>query len=412
MKFRYFTVNDEGSQEEGTIEASSSKEAQEILARRDIIATKIESEEAHREKEQEPIARVSSVSRKIFGKKASVEDLADLSYELSILLESGLSLPDALTLYAGDSENCFDRELRSVVGEVRGGTSFSEALKKREQTFPAVFSAMVHSGEKAGKMPSVLQVLAKYFEQMDDIKNRMISAASYPLFVAVLAFVVIFALIIFIVPIFAKIYNHMGIKLPLVTRIFLSVGNHKNLILSLLALIVIGIVAICSLAGKNPRFRERIDRLKISLWLTGPISRDMAITNFSVTMGMLCENGLKLHEAIDLAAEASGNIYMEKKLKSLKKGLCEGKSLSSVLSEKKIMDSKRLGMIKAGEHSGNIGGVLMKLSEIIFTQVDHKIKRLLGMLEPVLVIIIGIAVGSAIISLALPILNLSSFLNK
>ena len=409
MKFKYYARNDDGSQQEGIIEASGSEEAQEILARKDIIATKIEEMEAHRERREKPVKRIS---KKIMGKKASSEELANLSYELSILLESGLSLPDALTLYAGDSSDNLDRELRGVVEEIRGGTPFSEALSKREKTFPPVFTAMVHSGEKAGNMPSVLKVLTRYFEKMDNIKNQVISAASYPLFVAVLAIVVIFSLIIFIVPVFAKIYDHLGIKLPLATRIFLSVGDHRNIFLGILVLFIVGIIGILHFAAKNAGAREKLDKIKLSLPLLGTVTNDIAITNFTVTMGMLCENGLKQHEAIDLAAEASGNAYTEKTLKALKKGLCEGKALSSVLSEKEIMDSKRLGMIKAGEHSGHIGKVLIKLSEIIFTQVDHKIKRLLGMLEPALVIVIGIAVGSAIISLALPILNLSSFLNK
>lgn len=409
MKYRYFARTEDNSEQEGTIEAPSKTEAQAILARRDIIATRIEEEKTHIQKKKKPASRII---KSLFKRKASEEELANLSYELSILLESGLNLPDALTLYAGESGDYFDEELRSVVEEVRGGTPFSEALHKRQRDFPPVFSAMVHSGEKAGNLPSVLQVLSRYFEKMESIKSQVISAASYPIFVAMLAFMVILSLVIFIVPIFARIYEHLGIHLPLATRIFLSIGQHRDTVLVTLIVIAAAMIGVSTLAGRSGKGREQIDRIKLSLWLLGPIFRDVALTNFSVTLGMLCENGLRLHEAIDLAAEACGNVYMEKTLKSLKKSLYEGRALSQILSERDIMDSRRLGMVKAGERSGNIGEVLMKLSDIIFNQVDHKIKRLLGLLEPAMVLVIGIAVGGAIISLALPILNLSSFLNK
>lgn len=407
--FRYSGKMGDGTIQEGVIQAADQEEARSALARKNIIVLSIGEEGEKKEK-----AGISwkNLTASLGGVHVKTEELANFSYELSILLESGITLADALSLYAGDSRSAFQQEVRSINEEVRAGRPFSDSLHKREKIFPPIFSALVKSGEQSGTLPVVLKQLARYSERLEAVRNKIISSASYPMVVAGLAFIVIMALVVYVVPNFARIYQQLGAPIPEATRIFLDIGRYRDLIFFVFVVIALTAFFFFGIYGKTPSGRIVIDRLKLYLWIMGPIFREVAISNFLQTLGMLYERGIKLHEAIDLAAEASGNKYIEGLLKRLRKGVVEGQKLSDVMEKQKILQSESLGMVRAGEKSGEIGEILGKLSEIITTRAENKIGKLLNMMEPALIAFIAFFVGGSIIALAAPILNLSALLNK
>ncbi|NDD29779.1 MAG: type II secretion system F family protein [Proteobacteria bacterium] len=393
-RFSYTAHAEGGAVIRDVIEAVDRDEAQRLLAQRDLIVVRIEVEQ--------------TASAKSTGASASVQDLAAFAYELSVVLDAGIALPTALGSYATSGDTPFMRELRDITEEVRAGSPLSACLERRPNTFPAIFPALVRSGEESGGLATSLSQLSRHFERIDGLRNTVTQTAAYPFVVACMAFLIVFALVVFVVPRFAAIYEQLNVAIPAPTRFFLMLGRYSTAISALTAmLLVVGVPLLISF-GRTERGQRLRDAVTLRLGPIGSVVRDLAMATFCQTLGLLYDRGIKIHDAVSLAAAACGNIVLAERLGRLSEGVRAGTPLSTLMQSEHLLEDRYLGMVRAGESTGQIGVMLAKVAEITSTRAESRIKKLLSLLEPALITMIAVVVGGIVIALAAPILNLQA----
>lgn len=394
-RFAYTAHDEKGAVIRDIVEAVDRDDAVRQLARRDLIVVRIE------------VAQ--DASAKARGAPASAPELAAFAYELSVVLEAGISLPVALGNYAGGGEATpFMRELRDITEEVRSGSPLSTCLERRPGTFPPIFPALVRSGEESGGLATSLSQLSRHFERIDALRNTVVQTAAYPFVVACMAFVIVFALVVFVVPRFAAIYEQLNVALPAPTRFFLLLGRYSTtLLIATSAMLLVG-VPLAVTFQRSERGQVLLDRVLLRLGPIGAVTRDVAMATFCQTLGLLYERGIKIHDAVVLAATACGNRVLAARLGRLSEGVRTGTPLSQLMEKEHLLDERYLGMIRAGESTGQIGVMLAKVAEIVSNRAESRIKKLLSLLEPALITMIAVVVGGIVIALATPILNLQA----
>lgn len=405
-KFSYTGEDSGGKSTLGTVEAETKEEALTILGQRDLIITSInETGEGSKDTPFHFEFKLATQAEP----RVSLENLSSFAYEMSALLGAGVSLPNALELQLTEKRGSgFNEVLKDVLKDVRAGTPFSKALSNHPETFPPIYAALVRASEGSGTLEKSMQSLSDYFESLNEIRNRIITAMSYPVFVVICAIILLSGLFIFAVPRFASIYTQIGVPLPLFTRIMVDIGEaaDKVIIVAAVLLVVFCIPILTFIrSGKGSLF---LDKLKLKIPMVGSIITEIAIANFCKNLAVLNSSGVGLIESVDLSAHACGNSYIINELMVIEKPLNEGKMLSEALKSVPVFPAQVIGMLEAGEKSGKLSEMLKRMADFSNRRVEHEIERLMSFMEPMLILLVGIFVGTAIIALALPILNISS----
>lgn len=394
-RFTYSAHNDKGEVVNDAISAIDRDDAVQRLARLDLIVTRIEEE------------RDGTGQKR--GVVVPISELSAFAYEMSVVLEAGIALPNALESYAmSGGDTAFMRELREITEEVRAGDPLSTCLERRPATFPVIFPSLVRTGEEGGGLATSLGQLSRHFERLQELRNTVVQTASYPLIVAVMAFFVIFGLVIFVVPRFASIYEQLEVPIPLPTQVFLTLGKYSSVVLGATVLLAVVAVVIWQTVLRSAAGELAIDRLLLSLGPIGSVTRDVALATFCQTLSILYERGVKIHDAVSLAADACGNRVLATRLARLSESVRAGTPLSDAMGDDKLIELRYLGMIRAGESAGEIGKMLKKVAELMSTRAEIRTKRMLALLEPAMILGIALTVGGVIIALAAPILNLQA----
>ena len=409
--YRYQAKDIKGHDRDGTVKAATKAEAEAVLVRQDLIVIELAEETA--------AASPQSAQKRLLGAAqlqlgiTSQAELARFCYEMSVLLQAAVPVPEALDIYlSGLGKGPFERELREVLAEVRAGTALSDALRRRDRTFPPICAALVKSGEASGTMPRVFRQLSSFFTESQAVRDRVVSAATYPLVVATLAGLVVLGLVLVIAPRFALIYEQIGLPLPFATRVFLEIGNHGLALLGLAVAIIVGGAGALLWMRSSPRGPMTADGLKLRLWIVGPVLRDVALASFCQTLAMLNDSGMRTPDAIDLAADAAGNRVVAEQVRKMRDGLLGGQPLSAVAAHENLLTAHDLGMIRTGESSGQLSLMLAKLGDLLAAQAESRMTKLLSLVEPLLISFIALFVGGTVLALAFPILNLPALLGQ
>jgi type II secretory pathway component PulF len=363
--------------------------------------------------ERQNLTIVKIVEKHGGGGSVKLSELARFLFDMSILMDASILLPEALELFSkGESKSALRRELKSILREIREGKSLSDSMRQRPGMFPSICTALVRAGETSGRMGIIFSQLSRYFENIDSVRVKVIQSLSYPLFIMGLAVIIVCGLCFFVAPKFAEIYVQIGLPIPGVTKIFLFLGSYSKVVLVFFILLILTVIALPILLRRNKRVRLLFDRLKLRLVLIGPILYQVSISNFCRTLGILYESGIKLPDAVALAAGAAGNSYLTERMKSLREGIQEGCSLADVVEREGLFGDENIGMLRVGERSGNLATILHKIADILVLNAESTIRQALTLLEPALISFIAVFVGGIVVSLALPILNLQALLQQ
>jgi type IV pilus assembly protein PilC len=398
QNFSYEAFDASGTTQSGLIEARSQDHALELLSQRGLTVNQIK-----------PVLQGSGSRSGGHIKPVDSEELAAFAYELSALLQAGLSLAPALELLVGDdTKNPMSVVTLAVLKDVRAGTPFSQALEKYPEVYPAMMSSLVRAGEGLGGLDKALAQTSEFLENADKVRNRVVSAMAYPVAVSGMAFALITGLFLFMVPRLKQIYAQIGVPIPPMTQMMLEVGQFADDFA--VVMLVLGILGLPSLRAyfRSRRGQAQMDALKLRIPLVGGIFQELALASFNKTLAILHSSGLVLHKAVDLAAGASGNAVLKRRILETIPLLQEGKSLATALATVNLYNSKMLGMIEAGEKSGNLAQMLTKMAEFSENRCQHRIERLMALLEPLTIGFLGLMVGGAVLVLGAPLLSLSS----
>jgi len=400
--FEYEALNSSGKLVRGMVDAESARAARAKLRGRGIYPTQIKEE---LEKESSAFRR-SPFS--LFFRKVKARDLVWAFRQLATLAEAGIPLTSALTALVEQLHNPLLKKIFTQVRErVREGNSLADALALHPQIFPRLFIGLVRAGEASGALPLSLARWADFSEQQVDLQERIRAAMTYPIFMFIIGVGVLFFLLTFVIPTVTKIFADLGQSLPLPTLILISVSNFFS---RYWWLVLLGIVLLFFLIKRYMQREVGIwfrDRWKLKLPLIGDLHRQLVISRWARTMSTLLQGGLPLIAALQISQEVVGNILFRKALAQTEERVREGEELSFALQEGGLFPALVLEMVAVGEKSGSLEKMLEKVAVHLERETEIEIRRRMSLLEPLMILIMGVGVGFVALSVLLPIFEMS-----
>ncbi|HEX7285770.1 MAG TPA: type II secretion system F family protein [Candidatus Angelobacter sp.] len=344
--------------------------------------------------------------------KVPVKDLAVFFRQFSVMIDAGLPLVQCLEILAANQENLFFQKcLTGVRTTVEGGSTLSNAMRQYPKVFDDLTTNMIEAGEAGGILDTILQRLAVYVEKSVKLKAAVKSALIYPVSVISIACLVVGALLKFVVPIFANMFNSMGVDLPIATKLVIQISNFVGsfwwLMLAALVVVFLGIRQI----RKDERGRYAFDKFLLNLPVVGSVLRKIAVARFTRTLGTLITSGVPILEGLAITAKTSGNAVLEVALMKVRKAVEEGRTIVDPLKESGVFPNMVTQMIGVGEATGAMDAMLQKIADFYEDEVDVATKNMLTLLEPLLIGFLGFVVGGIVISLYLPLFSMISKLS-
>jgi type IV pilus assembly protein PilC len=343
-----------------------------------------------------------------FGKKkVKLKDLAVMSRQFATMINSGLSLLRALTILTEQSEN---KELARVLGEVRNdietGSSLSVAMAKHPDVFPPLMVNMCRAGEVGGFLDTVLLQIANNYEAEVKLRGKVKSAMTYPVVVLCIALLAVVGMLLFIVPTFAGLFDTLGGTLPAPTRFLVFLSNIlKVAIVPLIVLIVVG-VKVWGKVKRKPGVRDVVDPLKLKLPVFGELLRKIALTRFARNLGTMMSSGVPILQSLDIVAETTGNVVLERATRAVQESVRTGESLAKPLTEHPVFPPMVVQMMSVGEDTGALDTMLGKIAEFYDQEVEATTESLTALIEPLMIAFLGGIVGAMIVALYMPIFKI------
>ncbi len=336
--------------------------------------------------------------------KVAVKDIAIFFRQFSVMIDAGLPLVQCLEILAANQENpAFQKCLTGVRQTVEGGSTLANAMKGYPKIFDDLTTNMIEAGETGGILDVILQRLAGYVEKAVKLKGAVKSALIYPVSVISMAVLVVGALMIFVVPIFANLFAGLGVELPLPTRIVMGTSRFLGRFWWVFLLFLVGtFFAVKQIRGTKGG-RYFFDKLMLNLPVVGILLRKIAVARFTRTLGTLITSGVPILEGLSITARTSGNAVLEEALMKVRKAIEEGRTIVDPLKESGVFPNMVTQMIGVGEATGAMDAMLSKIADFYEDEVDAATKDLLTLMEPMLIGFLGIAVGGIVISLYMPL---------
>jgi len=382
----------------GEMEAPNREAVVAQLRRQQVMATAVT-----------PKARDIDLKVPGFGAKVGDRDLAVVTRQLATMIDAGLPLVQCLDILAQQQEKkIFQKALHDIRMAVEGGSTFSASLKRHPKIFSTLYTNMVEAGEAGGILDTILNRLAAYIEKAMALKKRVKTAMFYPSTIVAVAVVVVIFLLIYVIPTFEQLFEGFGATLPLPTVIVLEASRLvRAYILVMLAGLVAAVVGL-RFYYRTPGGKMAIDRLLLRLPVFGPLIRKVAVAKFTRTLGTLVSSGVSILEGLDITARTAGNKVVEEAVLKARTTIAQGKTIAEPLQASGVFPLMVVQMIAVGEQTGALDRMLNKIADFYDEEVDVAVAGLTALLEPLLVIFLGVIIGGVVIAMYLPIFKLIS----
>jgi type IV pilus assembly protein PilC len=341
------------------------------------------------------------------GNKVDLRDVAILSRQLATMVNAGLTIIRALGILSEQTESkALSAVVKQVKGDIERGLSLSQAISKHPKVFPAVYLSMVRSGETGGMLDEVLLRLAVTLEKQLELKRRIKSAMTYPIAIGCIIVLIVSAMLMFVVPMFEGMYKDLGGTLPVPTRILIGVSG---VLTSYWWMVVIASVAGTFLMRRwaaTPNGRYAIDRAKLKMPVFGLLVHKSAIARFTRTLASLIRSGVPIMESLDIVGETAGNAVVARAVATAKDQVRTGQSLSVSLGSHDVFPDMVVQMMAVGEETGALDEMLEKIAEFYDGEVSATVDALTSLIEPLLMVAMGLTVGGMVVALYLPMFQI------
>ena len=378
----------------GEIEAPDRSSAVGELRRRAILVTKIAEKTAPK------------MSFK-FGGKVKDKEMAIFTRQFSTMIDAGLPLVQCLNILAEQSES---KTLRSVTGQVarhvEAGSTLADALRRHPRTFDDLFTNLVEVGEAGGILDVVLQRLAAYIEKAAALKRKVKAAMVYPCAIIGVALLVVIFMLTFVIPTFAQMFKDLGADLPLPTKVVMLLSDFVRSYILLLIAGMIGAVMALRSYYRTEGGRATIDALMLKLPVFGTLVRKVAVARFTRTLGTLVQSGVPILDGLRITARTAGNKVVEKAVLQCRAAVTEGKTLADPLRTSGVFPPMVTQMISVGEQTGALDAMLSKIADFYDDEVDTAVGALTALLEPIMIVVLGVLIGGLVVAMYLPIFKL------
>lgn len=395
--FKYAGKTRDGSSRKGEMEAVNREAALTQLRRQGVVVSSVR-------------AKAKNIELNIPGLQQTVKDkdIVTFTRQFATMIDAGLPLVQCLEILGSQTDNkTFAKTINKVRVDVEGGSTFAEALKKHPRIFSDLYVNMVAAGEAGGILDTILNRLAGYIEKSMALKKKIKGAMVYPAVTITVAIAVVALMLLFVIPSFAKMFTDFGGQLPAPTRIVMSFSDFLVKWWFVVLIAVVAPIVALRLAYRTERGRNIMDTIFLMLPALGILIRKVAVAKFTRTLSTLISSGIPILEGMDIVAKTAGNKVIEKAIFKTKTGISEGKTIAEPLKQTNVFPPMVVQMISVGEASGALDTMLSKIADFYDEEVDSAVAGLTSMLEPMLMVFLGVVIGFIVIAMYLPVFKLA-----
>jgi type IV pilus assembly protein PilC len=387
-----------GREISSSVEAATEQAAIAALLNRNMLVLSI----------QEKVAKQGRTS----GGRVGLADLVIFTRQLATMIDAGLAMVQSLQALAEQTSNKVMRDtINDICARVESGDSFSEALQKHPKAFSRLYVCMVGAGEQGGLLAEILARLATYLENSARLRKKIKSAMMYPAVVSIVAVLITIFLLVKVVPVFGEIFASFNATLPTPTLYLIKISNFVK---SYLILVLLGGGGACYgwfYFIKTPAGRLFWDSRRIKIPIFGVIAHKICLARFTRTFASLVRSGVPILEVLQIVSQTVGNVVMEKAIQTAASDIERGESISAALGKHPIFPTMVIRMITAGEQTGKIDNMLERISDFLDEEIETTLSGLTALIEPILIVFLGVVVGGMVICMFLPIFKLPDIVN-
>ena len=408
-KYAYKAMNKEGKEAFGIVESENQALAINDIRQMGLYPTKVY--EARKSDERRARKEKGGLNELYFG-GVKTKELVIMTRQLSTLIDAGLPLLRSINVLIAQLKPSKLRDiLREIRDEIQSGSTFSEGLAKHPKEFDRLYVNMVRAGEVGGMLEVVLQRLATFMERRQALKRRVKSAMVYPVAVLLVAVGIVWFLLSYVVPEFAVIFEDFGAKLPWMTQFLIKCGDFARFEWWKVALYFNGTIITIKVLSKIHTVKRITDRVVLRIPLVGDLITKVAVARFSRTLGTLITSGVPILQSLRITKETIGNEVIENAIQKVHDSIKEGDTIAAPLDESKVFPPMVVNMIDVGEETGSLDAMLMKVADIYDAEVEAAVEALLALMEPVIIVVLGVICGFIVISMYLPIFSLADVMS-
>ena len=383
--------------QKGEMEATSEDVVRSNLGKLRIAPTKI------KKKPKDLFENVSFLQPKVTQK-----DVILFCRQFSTMIDAGLPIIQCMDILHSQQENVtFKKMLKSIKDQVESGSTLADSLKKYPGQFDDLFVNMVAAGEAGGILDTILRRLSGYMEKAAKLKSQVKGALTYPIVTIIIAILVVAIILVFVIPVFQEMFADMGGTLPTPTLIVVAMSEFVK---SKIHWIIIGFIIFIYAFKKyykTEKGRKMIDASVLKLPVFGILIRKVAVAKFTRTMGTMLSSGVAILEALDIVAKTAGNKTVEKAIYSVRSGIAEGRTMADPLAESGVFPAMVCQMISVGESTGALDAMLQKIADFYEEEVDQAVDNLTALIEPFMLVFLGVVIGGLVVSMYLPVFKMA-----
>lgn len=397
MNYKYEAVTNKGEKKTGLVEAPNQDLAISALQKRGLIVVKVTEEGIK-----------TNLLNMSFFERVKSKEVVILSRQIATLFEANVSALKAFQLLATNSENkLLSRKLIQITEDLQAGVSISNALAKHPDVFSSFYVNMVKSAEESGNFVSTFNYLAEYLDRQYALIGKTRNALIYPVFVIGIFIVVMVLMFTMIIPKLSEIILQSGQEIPFYTKIVISISN---IMVDYGIFILAGFIALVSyliVLTRSKNGKKTVDELKITMPLFGPLFRKLYLARIADNLDTMLSSGIQIVRAIQITSDVVGNTKYQEILLTSSEDVKAGSSLSQALSKYELIPQILSQMVKVGEETGSVGQILKTLARFYKREVDDAVETLVGLIEPIMIIVLGLGVGLILVSVLMPIYNIA-----
>lgn len=383
--------------QKGELEASSEDAVRAQLNRLRIVPNKI------KKKPKDLFENIAFLQPKVKEK-----DIIIFCRQFSTMIDAGLPIIQCLDILQAQQENAtFKKMLKTIKDSVESGVTLADSLKKYPNHFDSLFVNMISAGEAGGILDIILKRLSSYMEKAAKLKSKVKGAMVYPAITITVAVLVVGVILVFVIPVFQEMFSEFGSSLPGPTRIVIAMSEFAK---SKIHWMIIGLILFAIVFKKyygTDKGRLTVDALMLKMPVVGMLIRKVAVAKFTRTMGTMLSSGVAILEALDIVAKTAGNSVVENAIYNVRSGISEGRTMADPLQVSGVFPAMVCQMIAVGESTGALDAMLEKIADFYDEEVDQAVENLTAMIEPVMIIFLGIIVGGLIVAMYLPIFKMA-----
>jgi type IV pilus assembly protein PilC len=340
--------------------------------------------------------------------RVKTKDVVIFTRQFATMIDAGLPLVQCLEILASQQENkTFKKVLLSIKGQVEGGSTFAEALRQHPKVFDELFVNLVHAGETGGILDTILRRLATFMEKAEQLKRKVKGAMVYPAVVLTIAVGVVALLLVFVIPVFASMFEGQGASLPGPTILVMNMSDFmRSYIIHMIVVIGFLIFAFRKFY-QTPKGRLIVDRILLKLPAFGLLLKKVAVSRFCATLGTMISSGVPILDALEITAKTAGNVIIENAIMATRTAIAEGRTIAEPLMETGIFPGMVVRMIAVGEATGALDAMLGKIAEFYDEEVDAAVEALTQLMEPIMIVFLGGTCGGMVIAMYLPVFSMA-----